>query len=355
MIVITLADLRFRIRQFRIAILGAALVFAMTLLLAGLSAGFRDEINQTVQGFNANSWVVQTGSAGRVDAFAPIPGDSLAAVKRSPGVLRASAVAIIPLPAERGLHDSDSIHSSDVIMVGQMGAGLGGAQLASGRWPRQSGQAVVDTGFGVATGHYFTVSDHVFEVVGRIANRTLLGGSPVVYVPLSDAQRVAFGGRPLINAVVVTGNPTHLPAGLSAYSNTRVELSSLDQMSGAVSSVDSARSFMWIIAAIILAAMVYVSALQRTRDFAVLRALGASAPSLFYGLAGQAVAVSFVAALLAIVLSHFMLGIFALRVDIPPTSYATLPLTAIVVGLVASLAALRRAVGVDPSTAFANR
>lgn len=37
------------------------------------------------------------------------------------------------------------------------------------------------------------------------------------------------------------------------------------------------------------------------------------------------------------------------------TSYATLPLTAIVVGLVASLAALRRAVGADPSTAFANR
>ena len=48
---ITLSDLLYRRRQFLIAILGAALVFAMTLLLAGLTAGFGVEINQTVGGF----------------------------------------------------------------------------------------------------------------------------------------------------------------------------------------------------------------------------------------------------------------------------------------------------------------
>ena len=183
----------------------------------------------------------------------------------------------------------------------------------------------------------------------------MLGGSPLVYVPLADAQTVAFGGRSLINAVVVEGSPTHLPAGLVAYSNMRVELSSLDQMSGAVSSVDSARSFMWIIATIIVAALVYVSALQRTRDFAILRALGASALSLFVGLAVQAVLVALAAAVVALVVANFMTGIFALRVDIPFNSYLTLPLSAVVVGLVGALAALRRSVAVDPSTAFANQ
>ena len=38
---ITLSDLLYRRRQFLIAILGAALVFAMTLLLAGLTSGLR--------------------------------------------------------------------------------------------------------------------------------------------------------------------------------------------------------------------------------------------------------------------------------------------------------------------------
>jgi hypothetical protein len=45
----------------------------------------------------------------------------------------------------------------------------------------------------------------------------------------------------------------------------------------------------------------------------------------------------------------------SLLVDIPTDFFATLPLTPVVGGLLAALAALRRAGGVDPSTAFANR
>lgn len=35
----------------------------MTLLLAGLAAGFSVEINQTIQGIGAQSWVVAKGSS----------------------------------------------------------------------------------------------------------------------------------------------------------------------------------------------------------------------------------------------------------------------------------------------------
>src|ERR1700683_1632073 len=99
MLVITLADLRFRARQFVIAIVGASLVFAMTLLLAGLSAGFRNEIAQTVQGFGATSWVVQQGTAGRVGSLAPIPESYFSSVAHSPGVIQANPVVIVPQPA----------------------------------------------------------------------------------------------------------------------------------------------------------------------------------------------------------------------------------------------------------------
>ena len=44
MLAITLRDLQFRARQFLIAVLGAGLVFAMTLLLAGMAASFHAEI-----------------------------------------------------------------------------------------------------------------------------------------------------------------------------------------------------------------------------------------------------------------------------------------------------------------------
>jgi putative ABC transport system permease protein len=41
--IITVRDLQYRARQFAIAVAGAALVFAVTLILTGMSAGFRHE------------------------------------------------------------------------------------------------------------------------------------------------------------------------------------------------------------------------------------------------------------------------------------------------------------------------
>ena len=47
MLRVTLRDLQWRRRRFVIAIVGTSLVFAMTLVLTGLSNGFREEANNT--------------------------------------------------------------------------------------------------------------------------------------------------------------------------------------------------------------------------------------------------------------------------------------------------------------------
>ena len=70
MLTITLSDLMYRRRQFLIAVVGAALVFAMTLLLAGLTNGFGVEIDQSVAGFGADAWVVYVPLV-RKAAFGP--------------------------------------------------------------------------------------------------------------------------------------------------------------------------------------------------------------------------------------------------------------------------------------------
>src|SRR3984957_5208747 len=83
MLTITMQDLRFRARQFLIAVGGAGLIFAMTLLLSGLAAGFRVEVIQTVEGLGAQAWVVGSGSgsAARIISLPPIPGSAAAAVR----------------------------------------------------------------------------------------------------------------------------------------------------------------------------------------------------------------------------------------------------------------------------------
>jgi len=188
--------------------------------------------------------------------------------------------------------------------------------------------------------------------VGSVSGRTLFAGQPNVYVSLADAQRILFRGRPLIGAVLATGVLQDVPAGLTARTGREIERASLTQMASAVSSISNTRALMWAIAAFLVAALIYVSALQRSRDFALLKALGASSAVLFAGLAVQAVIVALSAAAIAAVISSRMTGLFAQPVEIPGTAYAVLPLAAIAVGLIGSVAALRRAVSSDPATAF---
>lgn len=350
MLTITLQDLRFRARQFIIAVIGAGLVFAMTLLLAGLTAGFSVEINQTVAGLGAQSWVLPSGSVGRIAALSPIAESAVSAVARQPGVTNAAPVIVVPQAAQPIAGPARSIN-----LIGyQPGQNLGGpGEAITGSPVTASGQAVVDTRLGLGIGQEFTVSGHSFKVVGTVSNRTLLGGIADAYVTISDAQDIVFGGRRLIGGVLIEGSPRSLPAGFALFTNAQIERASLVQMASAVSSISNSRAFMWLIAALIVAALVYVTALERTRDFAVLKAVGASTGKLFAGLAAQAVLVALAAAVIAALLSNFMTGIFAQPVDIPASAFVILPISALVVGLFASLAALRRAASVDPAAAFA--
>ncbi len=219
---VTFADLRYRYRQFLIAVVGAGLVLAMALLLAGLVGGFAQEINWTVAGVGAQRWVLTDNSHGGIAGSGVLPQSAAALITRAPGVT---------------------------------------------------------------------------------SGRTILAGTPIVYVTLRDAQALAFEGRPLVTAVVTRGIPATLPAGLAAQTNQEVEQSSLTNLAGATSSINNSKIMMWVVAAIIVAALLYVSALQRVRDFAVLKALGSSSAVLFGSLALQAVVVTLLAAAFAMVIS----------------------------------------------------
>jgi putative ABC transport system permease protein len=240
-----------------------------------------------------------------------------------------------------------------VNVVGVAVDGMGAPNAGSGQPLSGSGQLVVDTRTGIGTGSRVQFGTTSFRVVGTVTGRTLNGGSPVVYMSLGDAQATLLGGRPVVTAVVTKGVPTRVPAGLVALSNGRIEDATLESLSNAVASIQKSRTMMWVIAAIIVAALVYVSALQRVRDFAVLKALGSSSAALYGSLCLQAVIITLVGAGLGIVLSTFMTGVFSQPVSVPTSAYTTLPLVAVAVGVVASLVALRQATGADPAAAFA--
>ncbi len=320
---------------------------AMAILLAGLVGGITAETQNTVGGVGANHWVLTHGSGGRLAAVGVFPQSDEAAIASSPGVTRADSLVVLP---------QEIVHAgaktSTVNVFGVTVGGLGSPRVTSGQPLSGSGQVVANTNAGVSVGEHIEIGTSAFRVVGLVTGRTLLAGTAMVYITVHDAQSLGFGGRPLITAVAISGNPATVPAGLQVFSTAVIEQRTIDALSNAVSSIQNSKVLMYIVAVIIIAALLYVSALQRVRDFAVLKALGSSTAALLASLAMQAVIVSLLAAAFACIICNFMGGIFQQQVAIPTSAYYTLPIAAIIVGLISSLVALRQATGADPAAAF---
>jgi putative ABC transport system permease protein len=347
MLTVTFADLRYRYRQFLIAVVGAGMVLAMGVLLAGLAGGFGWEINQVVNAQHADRWVISHKSDGQLTAAATFPQRAVAQVARESTVQQAAGLVLLP---QEPLLVNGNHALVNIIGVPQQGFGSPTGVAGSGLV--HPGDAIIDSKLHGHVGDVLTAGSTTLHVVGTVHNRTLLGGLPVVYVPITAAQQFGFGGLPLVTAIVVKGVPTSVPAGLDVVTNQRLEHDTLSTLSGATSSIKNTRGLMWLVATIIVAALIYVSALQRVRDFAVLKALGASSAALFMSLAVQAIVVTLIAAAVAAVMCNFMSGLFAQPVAIPASAFITLPLVAVAVGLLASLVALRTATRADPVAAF---
>ena len=319
----------------------------MALAMSGLAAGFTAEINWTVGGIGADRWVLNSNAHGLISNGQLLPQADVTAIAQSPGVRRAAGLAVLPQQAAR----IDG-RSKTVLVFGVELGNVGDPAVTSGQALSGPGQVVADTRAGAAVGSQITIGSMSFRVVGQVVNRTMLAGSPIIFMPLPDAQVLALGGRPLITAVLTRGVPSQVPAGLAVLTTPEVEHDNLTPLTGAVASINSFKFLLWAVAAIIVAALLYVSALQRVRDFAVLKALGSSSLLLFESLAVQAVTVTLLAAALAAIVANFLGAFFAQPVVIPGSAFAVLPVIAIVVGLVSSLVAARRATSADPAAAF---
>jgi putative ABC transport system permease protein len=344
---VTFSDLIYRYRQFLIAVVGAGVVFSMALAMTGLAAGFTAEINWTIGGIGADRWILNDNAHGLISNGQLLPQADVTAISQSPGVTGAAGLAVLP---QQVAHIGG--RTKTVLVFGVELGNIADPAVTSGQALSGPGQVVADTRTGAAVGSQITIGSMSFRVVGQVVNRTMLAGSPIVFMPLRDAQVLALGGRPLITAVVTRGVPSRVPAGLSVLTSSEIEHDNLTPLTGAIASINSFKFIMWVVAAIIVAALLYVSALQRVRDFAVLKALGSSSLLLFESLAVQAVVVTLLAAALAAIVANFLGVFFAQPVVIPGSAFAVLPVIAVVVGLVSSLVAVRRATSADPAAAF---
>jgi putative ABC transport system permease protein len=346
LLVAALRDLQWRRRRFLITVLGTALVFAMTLLLAGLSAAFDNEVDRTLTTTGADEWAISAGATGPFNSSAVMPDGALAAVRGTPGVQDADPFVAIgaTIPGDTPKH---------VMMIGTVPGGVGSPSVDEGRAPRTAGEVAVGDRLGKEIGDRFRMGARDLKVVGIVDGSSLFGGMPNVWLTMDDVQALTFGGAPLYTAVAIRGHASETPEGLKVASVSETTTDLLQSLGSGQQTIDFLAILLWIIAACIVGSVIYLSALERVRDFAVLKAVGGSSRSLAVSLAVQAVLASLLAALLGAGLAQVLAPAFPMPVVIERGVYLALPLIAVVVGVLASLPALRRAIRVDPALAFA--
>jgi putative ABC transport system permease protein len=239
------------------------------------------------------------------------------------------------------------------MLVGHEVDGLGIPPTVDGRAATTSGEVVVDETLGLSVGQAVTIVGQPFTVVGESRRTTALAGVPLAFVPLADAQQLIFGGDDVISTVLVEGEPSVIPPGAKAMSADQVSGNLLEPLEGAISSIDLVRVLLWMVAAIVVGAVVYLSALERQRDFAVLKAVGAPDRALLGSLALQAVFVALLAVGLGAIIQLFLAPRFPLVVTVPARAFWQLPVFAVVMALLAGAVGMRKVLRADPSQAFA--
>ena len=342
MLIAALRDLQWRKRRFVIAIVGTGLVFAMTLVLTGLAYGFKVEATRTVDSLGLDGFLVKTGATGPFLGSSAFPATKL----QVPGV----DIAVPLVYGSATTPDGDSARSVNVFGAPERGPGI--PAMESGRPPTEPHEAAVSSTMHRSIGETVEVGTRNLQIVGIVDDSTALAGQPNVFLTVAGAQKLLFSGQSLISSIGVKGMPARAPSGFKLVDRAGAIDDLLRALKGARQAMTLMAGLLWVVAALIVGSMIYMSALERTRDFAVFKAVGVPTRSILGGLAMQAVIVAVLAALLGGVLSVLLGPLFPMRVDIPRAAFLLLPVVAITIGVLASLAGLRRAVTVDPALAF---
>ncbi|MBW0019961.1 MAG: ABC transporter permease [Mycobacterium sp.] len=346
MLFTALRDMQWRRWRFVIAIVVTGLVFAMTLVLTGLAHGFRVEDERTVDSLGVNEFLIKSGATGPFLGSAPFPASELQAIAGAPGV-----VAAAPL-LYKGATFKSGDATRDAAVFGAPADGPGMPAMSSGRAPSHPDEIAVSSTIDREIGDELEVGSRRMTIVGIVNNSTSLAKTPNLFVTTEGIQQLAYEGQALVGSIGIRGTLTQVPDGYRVVNRTVAVDDLMRPTKIAVEAIRIVAILLWIVAALIVGAVVYLSALERMRDFAVFKAIGVSTRSVLAGLVLQAIFVAVLAAAFGAGLSHLLAPLFPMNVIEPASAYPLLAVIAVLVGLLASATAVQRAATVDPAHAF---
>jgi putative ABC transport system permease protein len=339
---VAVKDLLHRRRRFVASVLATSIAFALALLLAGTEEHLKRESVRIVDLFAADSFVVASGGTGPFSTTRLVPMDVADGLRADQAVTAAD-----PFVQAR-----DVLDDRDVNVLGLTPGGAGWPQAVRGELPAGAGEVVVDEVLGHEIGERIVLGGQDAVVVGTSRDTTYYFAQPTVFARIDDVQQAFLAGQPYATAIAVRGAPASAPSGTTTYSSDDA-VRDLDRpMKSGTETIRIISGLLWLMAAGVVASMLYLAVTERTTDLATAKAMGVTNRTLFGGLALQGLVLALAASAIGAGLALLISPVFPFPVEIPAAAFVTLIAVGVVVGLVASLVGLRRTIRVDPALAF---
>ena len=298
-----------------------------------------------MKSFDATTWVVRSGNSSPFTTIAVLPESIVADLEATPGVRSATPIVTGRATIVTGKRENANV-------LGYTARSGGGPKIVEGRAPKGVNEIAVGDGVDTSVGDTLETTAGKFRVVGLVDKERYNGGAPTLFMSVPGAQKVVLGGQPLVMGVAVTGKPSALPPGTTTTSNDAAAADLILTIKSATSTIDFIALLSWMIAAGVIGAIIYLTAIERTRDFAVLRATGSPNSTIVGGLMIQSLLLAVSAAVISVPLAFVLRLGMPLPVTLSAGSMVKIVLVGIIVGVLASLAAVRRALTTDPALAF---
>lgn len=369
-------DIRHNLFRFVLTCLGLGLLLGVVLAMIGIYRGLVVDALTIARAPAVDLWVVEANTRGPFAEASRIPGDVREAVARIAGVASAGSITYQTVEAE---HGSAKLR---LYVIGYELTRPGGPpEITEGRAIAQSHfEMVADHSAGLELGARVGLGRNVFTVVGLTRQQVNSGGDPAIYITLADAQKLQFdlapaaarvqvargagaASRDTVNAVVARLEPNASPAAVAETLRRWKHLSAITQAGQeeilSKSLVDRARrqiglftTLLLIVSAVIIALIIYTMTMEKQKQIATLKLIGAPDRTIVGMIVQQALALGLVGFTIGAALIFAIKDYFPRRVVLEPDNVVTLGLIVFAVCLVSSGLGVRAALKVDPATAL---
>jgi putative ABC transport system permease protein len=371
-------DVRHNLGRFLLTCVGLSLLMTVVLSMMGIYNGLVIDALTIVRAPKVDLWVVESGTRGPFAESSRIPGDTREAIARLSGVAAAGSVTYQTVEAS---HLGAKLR---LYVVGyEPGRAGGPGALAAGRQiGRSHYQLIADRRTGLAIGDRIALGRNTFTVVGLTEDQVNSGGDPAVYMTLRDAQKLQFDLAPpaarvqiargapgasldTVNAVIARVLPTVRAEAVAEAARRWKHLAAMTQAEQesilTQSVVDRARrqiglfmSILLVVSAVIIALIIYTMTMEKLKQIATLKLIGAPDRTIIGLIVQQALALGLTGWGFGLVLVLNVKDYFPRRVVLEPMNALVLAGIIVAVCLLASGLGVRAALRVEPAEALGN-